>query len=391
MSFGMVMSSTSGLTFKSMSKPKVVVALSGGVDSSVTAALLKEQGYECIGIHIRFWSDSAVDESAGVLPQNKCCTLGGLEDARAIAAQLEIPFYVMNGEREFKEHVVDYFLNSYAQGQTPNPCVECNRNIKFGQLLERAQQLGAEFVASGHYARVSHEGDRHLLKTAIDTNKDQSYFLYHLQQEKLKHILFPVGGYTKPEIYELAKKFGLLRVVEKPQSQGLCFFSEASPKHFLRRYLDGKYFKKGPIVTVDGRVIGEHQGLPLYTIGQRSGLGIGGVKGEPEGEPWYVVATDAEKNALVVGHKESVMSQIIICRDLDFTLGKPPAPSFEAQVRIRHRGALIPARVNIDGERAVITCLEPAEGVAPGQAAVFYQDDLVVGGGLIIRQQNEEA
>lgn len=370
---------------------KIVVAMSGGVDSSVAAALLKEQGHEVIGVHLHFWTDPNVEALAPNIAQNKCCTLGGLEDARYVAGQLWIPFYVMNVEKDFKENVVDYFLESHAHGQTPNPCVACNRTIKFGELLKRAKELGADSVASGHYARVHDDpatGKRSLFM-GKDKEKDQSYFLYHLGQEKLKHVMFPIGEFeSKAKIYEHAQRLGLIRVCEKPQSQGLCFFSEASPKFFLQRYLDAKHFVRGPIKTVDGRTIGEHRGLPLYTIGQRSGLGIGGIKGEPEGEPWYVVRLEPTENALIVGRERDILEYRIICEPGEFVAGTPPEEArgegSEILLRIRHRGELVPARLTVATDNSIeLECHAPVRGVSPGQAAVFYRGEEVLGGAII--------
>lgn len=385
------------------SRVRVVVAMSGGVDSSVAAALLVQQGYDVIGIHLNFWTDPNVEELAQNIPQNKCCTLGGLEDARSVAGILGIPFYVMNVEEDFKKNVVDDFLHEHANGRTPNPCVQCNRTIKFGRLIERAKELGAEFVASGHYARVIDKIDAagnpyRALLAAVDTKKDQSYFLYHLGQEKLKHVMFPIGEFTsKAEIYKLADSFGLRRVSEKPQSQGLCFFSEASPKFFLKRYLDSKYFIPGPIEAVDGRVLGQHKGLPLYTIGQRSGLGIGGVKGEPEGEPWFVVRADHERNVLIVGREKDIMEYAVTVTDCSFVSGIAPTEPIEVLLRVRHRGELVPAvltprpaLLSLTSQSSLTYSLStklPIKGVAPGQAAVFYAGDEVLGGGVIVKSR----
>lgn len=365
-------------------KHRVVIAMSGGVDSSVVAALLKRDGYECIGMHLHFWTDPLIREGIAHGAQNKCCTLGGLEDARFVCEKLGIPFYVMNVEREFKERVVDYFLEGYRRGETPNPCVECNRYIKFGELLRRAEELGADFLASGHYAQIAKNahGEFELLRPR-DREKDQTYFLYTLTQEKLAKILFPLGNLLKSEVYELAQKFGLERVVEKPQSQGLCFFAEGNPKYFLMRYLPSSQLAPGEIRTKSGRVIGTHRGLPLYTKGQRSGLGIGGIKGEPEGEGWYVVDFDREHNALVVGREKDIEDFELRCSGINFVSGREPAGPLEIQVRIRHRGALTPAVLEMRSGTAVIKTKEPMRAPAGGQSAVFYQDEKLLGGGII--------
>lgn len=373
-----------------MKKKRAVIAMSGGVDSSVVAAVLQNEGYECIGMHLQLWVDPETDKSSREFAGNKCCTLGGLEDARAVCSFLGIPFYVMNAVREFKENVVDYFLQTYAEGRTPNPCVECNRSIKFGELLNRARELNADFLASGHYVRnEKNERGEYELRMARDTGKDQSYFLYHLNQEKLSKVLFPLGSLLKSEVYDLARKFKLPRVAEKKESQGLCFFAEASPQPFLRRYLQKELFAPGPIITTDGRMVGTHKGLPLYTIGQRSGLGIGGIAGEPEGEAWYVIEINRERNRLVVGRKEDARWDSFEVSDVHFIAGAIPSEKFSAEVRIRHRGELVPAVIEMNGATALVQCSGPFSGVSCGQSAVFYQDSVpyqgqkLIGGGII--------
>lgn len=367
---------------------KVVVAMSGGVDSSVTAALLKRAGYDCIGMHLQFWVDPLQNNTPEGAAKNKCCTLQGLEDARHVARLLDIPFYVMNVIDSFKEQVVDYYLKTYAVGKTPNPCIECNRNIKFGQLLKRAAELGADFLASGHYARVIKSPDSSgregfSLFAARDKAKDQSYFLYHLTQEKLNRVLFPLGNLLKTEVYALAQEFGLTRVAAKDESQGLCFFSESKPVYFLKRYLPKKLFEPGPIVTIDGREIGRHRGLPLYTIGQRQGLGIGGIKGAPEGQGWYVSGIDPSKNALIVGRAADAFQESFVCRDLDFISGEMPKELVAIEVRVRHRATLMKAQLEVKEGKGYVFSKQPIMGIAPGQAAVFYQGEKLLGGGII--------
>lgn len=367
-----------------MSKPKVVVAMSGGVDSSVTAALLKKAGYECIGMHLNFWVDPVQSPETERIVENKCCTLEGLNDARRVCGILDMPFYVMNVVDSFKEKVVDEFLDMYGKGETPNPCIACNRNIKFGQLLNRAKELGAQFLATGHYAKIE-EGNngKKVLKMARDKEKDQSYFLYHLSQEKMQNIFFPLGDLLKSEVYDLAREFGLVDIAEKQESQGLCFFPESKPIYFLKRYLPKEMFEAGDIVTLDGRVIGAHKGLPLYTIGQRQGLGIGGIHGEPEGMPWYVIEINRASNRLIVGREEDIFSHSLVCDELEWVSGEAPHESKEIEVRIRHRAQPIPARLKIEKGFATVESKKRMKGIAAGQAAVFYKDEELLGGGVI--------
>jgi tRNA-specific 2-thiouridylase len=364
-----------------MKKPKkVLVAMSGGVDSSVTAALLKKKGYEIVGIYMNFWSDPTVfeDKELVKLPQNKCCSIESLNNARSIAAELNIPFYVLNVKERFKKQIVDYFIDTYKMCRTPNPCVECNRNIKFGFLIERMKQLNCDYVATGHFARIKKKNNKYSLYMGKDKIKDQSYFLYTLNQEKLKHILFPVGSYTKEQVKKLAKKFGFLKTAEKKESQGVCFFPDKKYEDFLKRHFDEGVLKKGPIETIEGEKIGEHKGLQLFTIGQRKGIEIGGEK-----EPLYVVSLDHERNALIVGKNEDLYQKTFTITDLTFTEDELKDGKYKIKARIRYRFPPQKAVLTKEGHMAKIEFEEPQRAITPGQSVVFYINKRVLGGGII--------
>ncbi len=343
---------------------KVAVAMSGGVDSSVAAALLKKQGYDVFGVFMRFWSD----ENHGLLI-NRCCSFEAYSDARRVAGKLGIPIYTLNMKAPFKKLVVDYFLEEYQAGRTPNPCIECNRFIKFGELLKKARAMGAEFVATGHYAQVK---AGKLLK-GKDPEKDQSYFLYTLTEDKLKQILFPVGGYTKPRVRAMAKKFGL-PVHAKKDSQEVCFVG-ASLKSFLKKYLK---VKSGKIVEMEsGKILGKHEGLPFYTIGQRRGLQLGG-------GPWYVTKIDAKRNILYVSRDEKkLLSKELIATKVNWIYGALPKFPLRAKVKIRykHKEALCVIRKIKNNYKIIFN--KPQRAVTAGQSVVFYRGDEVLGGGSI--------
>jgi len=370
--------------------------MSGGVDSSVTACLLKEQGYDVIGIHLWLWTDNTNDNSkeSGNFLQNKCCTLKGLSMARMIAARLDIPFYVLDFEECFKKKVVDYFIDGYGKGVTPNPCVECNRHIKFGLLLGKMKELGADFVATGHYVRkVTKKGSGrkkvYELWAAKDKKKDQSYFLYVLTQEKLKHILFPLGDYTKTEVRQMAKKYGIDEVNKQQESQDICFYPEKSHVPFLKRHMRKSLLKPGPIITTDGKAIGIHKGLPMYTIGQRKGLEIGGLKGfeNQEGNPWYVIRMDTDKNALIVGKAKELLASACKARSISFIGGEKFTKPLKFQARIRYHAQLQPVMVYPGkGSLKAMATVKfdlPQRAVTPGQSIVFYDGERVAGGGII--------
>jgi tRNA-specific 2-thiouridylase len=352
---------------------KVVVAMSGGVDSSVAAALLKEQGYEVIGMMMRLWSEPGKEES------NRCCTPDSMAQARRVAAKLDIPFYIIDAKDVFRETVVEYFLEGYARGETPNPCLICNRKIRWTFLLDRALALGAEFMATGHYVRrMMDEGGRIKLLRAVDRNKDQSYVLHVLTQDKLKHALFPVGDYPKPEIRQIAEKYGLPTASRK-DSQDLCFLAGEDYRNFLQRNA-AEMLKPGEIVTREGKVLGAHNGLPNYTIGQRKGLGIASPV------PLYVLGKDAETNTVIVGIQEELGSSELTARDVNWVSGEAPKEPFRAEVKTRYTAKEVEALVTpMDNSEQVQVQFEAAQrDITAGQAAVFYQGDLMFGGGIIV-------
>jgi tRNA-uridine 2-sulfurtransferase len=366
---------------------RVVVGMSGGVDSSVAAALLKEQGYDVVGIMLRLWSEPAAAEAddGELVAENKCCSLESMADARRVAAHLDIPFYVVNVEQPFQQTIVDYFYDEYAAGRTPNPCVRCNRYIRFTLLLERALALGAEYLATGHYVRVDVDPatGRRRLRRGVSAEKDQSYVLHVLGQHQLRHALFPLGEYTKPEVRAMAAERGL-PVAAKAESQEICFVGANDYRGFMRRYAEStgrKLPQSGPILDAAGTRLGEHQGLAYYTIGQRKGLGVSAR------EPLHVLRLDAARNAVVVGSAAALDRSTFTIKDITFTSAETPAEPFAAEVKVRYKAPPAPALVTpLPGGRAEVRLREPQRAVTPGQAAVFYggtEGDEVLGGGLI--------
>jgi tRNA-specific 2-thiouridylase len=351
---------------------KVVVAMSGGVDSSVAAALLKEQGYDVIGMMMRLWSEPGKEES------NRCCTPDSMAQARRVAAKLEIPFYVVDAKEVFRDTVVQYFLDGYARGETPNPCLACNRQIRWTFLLDHALALGAEFMATGHYVRRAQaEGGEFQLWRAVDKNKDQSYVLHVLNQDKLKHALFPVGDYPKPEIRQIAEKYGLPTASRK-DSQDLCFLAGEDYRNFLQRNA-AEMLKPGAIVTSDGESLGEHNGLANYTIGQRKGLGVASPV------PLYVLGKNALTNILIVGTQEELGSSELTARDVNWLSGDTPDEPFRAEVKIRYTAKEAWATVTpLNGGQARVRFDAPQRDITAGQAAVFFQGDIMLGGGIIL-------
>lgn len=353
---------------------KMMVAMSGGVDSSLAAALLHEQGHEVVGVTMHLWDDE--DER---LAESLCCAAEMAESARRVCARLGIPYYVFNYQQEFRRHVIDYFVQAYSQGFTPNPCLECNREIKFRALLERARTLGFDAVATGHYARIvaGPAGGYQLLR-AVDRDKDQSYMVYMLGQGDLARLRFPIGELTKPQVRAMAAARGLASA-ERAESQDICFVPGGDYRNLLREEA-AEHLVPGPIVDLQGREIGRHQGLPLYTIGQRRGLGLGG------GQPLYVVDLDLGRNALVVGPREALLRDRLTVDRVSMVDDGWPAEPFSCMVQVRAHADPAPAEVTpLAGGRLAVRLLAPLGAITPGQAAVLYAGERVIGGGRIVR------
>ena len=375
---------------KDVKKIRVAVGMSGGVDSSVAAALLKEQGYDVIGVFLHFWKENV----QGAVRDNICCSLESQEDARRGCGKLKIPFYTMNVAAPFKKEIVNDFLNEYKGGRTPNPCVRCNRFIKFGEFLKRAKVLGAEFVATGHYARVEGqrakvkgqkqgqktkgEGQRfirYMLMKGVDKVKDQSYFLHGLTQEQLAHVLFPVGDLTKQEVRKLAAKYGL-PTASKRESQEICFIPSGDLAEFLKRHMN---FVGGEIRDVEtNKVLGKHNGLSLYTIGQRKGIGLAG-------GPWYAVRLDKAKRVLWVSTKEeNILSSTCVVKNTNWIMGVEPEFPLTAECRIRYGAENVSCVITKGHEEGLaVKFSKPQRAVTPGQYCVFYKDEECLGGGVI--------
>ncbi|MFA6534340.1 MAG: tRNA 2-thiouridine(34) synthase MnmA [Patescibacteria group bacterium] len=358
---------------------KVAIAMSGGVDSSVAAALLVQAGYDCFGVFMHFWAEPGRKAER----ENLCCSLASYHDARRVCQKLGIKLYTLNFDSYFKKTIVDDFLKEYGAGQTPNPCVRCNKYIKFGELLKKTQKLGASYLATGHYIKIANRqppsANRYKLFTAKDKDKDQSYFLYNLKQEQLKHLLFPLGGYTKPEVRKLAKKFGLA-VAEKRESQEICFIADKDHNEFLRRHLR---LKPGKIATLDGKVVGSHLGLPLYTLGQRRGIGLGG-------GPYFVAGFNRKKNQLLVTtnkNNSALLKKEFLVKEVNWIADTAPKLPLKCLVKTRYRQTALSAMVKKQGKNYLVKLSKPGRAVAAGQSAVFYQPagsgTELLGGGII--------
>ena len=360
---------------------RIVVAMSGGVDSSVAAALLAEQGHEVIGVSMQLYDVST--QTDGNRTFGSCCTIDDLHDARRVAAALDIPHYILNFERQFDEHVVSNFVHEYASGRTPLPCAHCNSDLKFSTLLERACGFGADRVATGHYARVDYDAPtgRYVLRRGVDATKDQSYFLFSLTQEQLARAVFPVGDRPKEAVREYARRRNL-PVADKPDSQEICFIPDHDYAKFVTAHLPPAAGAPGRIVDEGGRVLGRHDGVHRFTVGQRKGLGLSGSSGTG-GAPVYVLALDAADQRVVVGPKSSLERTTLTASAVNWMMREPADPlRVTAQIRHRHAPASATVR-SIEPGRASLIFDAPQIAVTPGQAVVFYQDDVVVGGGWI--------
>ncbi|NQU29349.1 MAG: tRNA 2-thiouridine(34) synthase MnmA [Anaerolineae bacterium] len=350
---------------------KVVVAMSGGVDSSVAAALLKEQGHDVTGMMLRLWSQPGLEDT------NRCCTPVSMHLARRVAAKLDIPFYVVDAKDAFRNTVVEYFLDGYTKGETPNPCLMCNRQIRWGTLREHALAFGAEYIATGHYARLKQDSDgAYQLLRGVDLGKDQSYVLHVLTQQKLAQSLFPVGDFPKEEIRDIARSFDL-PTASRSDSQDLCFLAGGDYRDFLREYAP-ETTQPGEIISRDGTLLGEHQGLAFYTIGQRKGLGFAA------SEPLFVLAKEIASNALVVGAADELGQLSMTVKDVHWISGIAPSTSMRAQVKIRYTAKEAWAEI-LSGVRGQtqVTFETSQRDITAGQAAVFYDGEICLGGGII--------
>ncbi len=354
---------------------RVVVAMSGGVDSSVAAALLVEQGYDVIGMMMRLWAE----ESTSCSTHNRCCTPEQMNDARRIADKIGIPFYVLDTRDVFRSTIVAFFIDQHRTGVTPNPCIECNRHIRFDWLLNNALALDADYLATGHYARVARaENGEFQLRKGVDATKDQSYVLSVLQQKHLAHVLFPIGEYPKAEVRQIAERFGL-PTASKKDSQDLCFIGDGNYRRFLADFAPD-VLQPGPIVLRTGEVIGQHEGLANYTIGQRKGLGIHAA------EPLFVIGTNPYRNALIVGTKDELGSDCLTAKRVSWVSDHIPVEPFRAEVRIRYKAQPAPAWIEpLPDQRFIARFDAPLRDITPGQGAVIYEGDACLGGGIIER------
>lgn len=351
-------------------KKKVMIGMSGGVDSSVAAALLKQQGYEVVGVTMQIWQDEKKDENGS------CCSLSAVDDARRVANKLDIPYYVLNFKEIFDQKVIEYFTDEYLRGKTPNPCIACNRYIKFDEFLKKATSMGMDYIATGHYAKVEKVDDRYLLKRSLSVAKDQTYPLYNLTQDQLAHTLFPLANYEKPEVRAIAAELGL-GVASKPDSQDICFVAHHDYAGFIEEKT-GIKMEPGNFVDKSGKVLGRHRGIYHYTIGQRKGLGIA------TGKPVFVSYIDLKKNEIVLGEEADILSKSLIAADLNFIAVNKLTEPVKASVKIRYGFKEAAAEIfPLEDGSVKVVFDEPQRAVTAGQSVVFYKDDYVLGGGII--------
>ncbi|MFC2003411.1 tRNA 2-thiouridine(34) synthase MnmA [Chloroflexota bacterium] len=354
-----------------MRRERVVVAMSGGVDSSVAAVLLKEAGYEVIGITMQIWPvDKTVDERDGF---HDCCGLEAVESAKRTAYKLGIPHYVMNFRDDFSRWVIADFCQEYSLGRTPNPCIRCNQYIKFDALLKKAQGLDASFLATGHYARLELSNNGYRLLKAVDQAKDQSYFLYTIGQKELQHLLLPIGNLHKAEVRKIAAKLDL-PAATRDESQDICFIPDNDYRSFITGHIP---LKSGDVVDTEGRVLGKHRGLACYTIGQRQGLGLA------SGKRLYVLKLDADNNRLIVGPEEQLLASTFVATNLTWVSGEAPAEALNLTAKVRYKSTEVTATLHLNGRAARVMLHQPQRAITPGQSVVFYQGDAILGGGII--------
>ncbi|SMP49046.1 tRNA 2-thiouridine(34) synthase MnmA [Anoxynatronum buryatiense] len=360
---------------KITNQKKVLLGMSGGVDSSVAAYVLKEQGYDVIGVTMQIWQDEKVEENT---PESSCCSLSAVEDARRVANHLDIPFYVMNFKDYFRETVIDYFVKEYRAGRTPNPCIACNRYVKFEELLRRALQLGCDYVATGHYAIIeqdSHTG-RYLLKKSVTDKKDQTYALYQMTQEQLQRTLMPLGNYHKEEVRRIAQELNL-PVASKPESQEICFVPDNQYGKFIEAY-DGQITETGLFKDQNGHTVGTHKGIIHYTVGQRKGLGLA------MGKPVYVTDILPAEKEVHIGNLENLMARGLLAEDLNFIPWDTLPINHPVTIKIRYNASPVPGVANITNSgKLEVIFNEPQKAISPGQSVVLYDGDTVIGGGII--------